>query len=85
MNSMEKMRDVGRFFELYEVTAYEGYRHRKDDTVQSVTVKVFDAGPTVSPDLRYRIVAEADGKLASGNPSHSVDDALVHVHWWDLD
>ena len=73
-----------RMFEVYHVTSFKCYRRRKDDSVQEVTVEIWDAGP--DHPRRYHCVAQAeDEKRASGNPDQSIEGVLATLNWWDLD
>ena len=71
-------------FEAHEVRTFRAYRNSKDGGVQEVTIEILDAGPT-KPDNRYRCVARAGDKSASGNSAESISTVLAMVHWWDLD
>jgi hypothetical protein len=75
------------FFEVHHQTTFECVRTAENGETQEVTVEILDAGPNVRPaKLRYHCRATTtDGKMATGNPEESIEDAILHVHWWDLD
>ncbi|MGC2237120.1 MAG: hypothetical protein WA584_13220 [Pyrinomonadaceae bacterium] len=81
---IEQLKERSKCFELYEVTTYKGYRTGKDGNVQDVNIEIFDAGEGKSH--RYHVEATTnDGKMATGNPQDSLNDAITLVHWQDLD
>jgi hypothetical protein len=55
--------------------------------VQQVTIEIFDRG--VDPkyhQIRFRCVATTDdGKTAAGKPAATLEEALIIVHWQELD
>lgn len=71
-------------FEAHEVRTFRAYRNSKNGGVQDVTIEILDAGPT-KPANRYRCIARAGNKSASGNSADSISTVLALVHWWDLD
>jgi len=78
------IKESGGIFELYRVTAFEGYRKRRDGEVKSVRVEILDAGPGV-PERWTVSATDADGRRAGGNPAERLDVALAITHWPELD
>jgi hypothetical protein len=73
------------FFEAYLEKTFVAYRHLKGGGVQTVTIRVLDAGPK-DPHSRYQCEAKSDnGKGTSGNAMPTIGDALAVVHWYQLD
>jgi hypothetical protein len=73
------------FFEVYEVTTYKGFREPQGGGVQEVTVEVWDRGPDFG-ELRFSVKATDDEeRLATGNPGSTLENAIMNVHWFDLD
>jgi hypothetical protein len=73
------------FFEAYLEKTFVAHRHLKSGGVQTVTIRVLDAGPK-DPHSRFLCEARSDdGKGASGNPMATIGDALAVVHWYELD
>jgi len=74
---------------LYEVchkTSFTGYRKDKNGETQEVEVDILDAGLSINPQYRYTCRATTkDGKMATGNPMPSAEDAISHAHWVNLD
>jgi hypothetical protein len=84
--TLRALKQAAGFFEAYEVTRFTGHRKTQAGIEQEVDVEILDAGPDVDPaNLRYFVRAFAKGKQASGNNGPTLPDALVGVHWWDLD
>jgi hypothetical protein len=85
-NIIESLKSVGiGFSEVYQVHAFECYRTRDDGQMQTVQVRILDAGLSAKQP-RYRCYAKAgDGRNATGNPGDSIEAALAVVHWGDLD
>jgi hypothetical protein len=72
--------------EVYHVTEFQVYREAKDGHIQTVSVKILDAGPDTEHGLRYHCYATTDdGKSATGNPDKTIEVTLALVHWGDLD
>ncbi len=79
-----RLKNAGSFFELYEVTTFMGYRNDTQGNVCAVEIKVFDSGEPGSK--RYHVIAEDEhGRIATGNPASTIDEAITFVHWFDLD
>jgi len=71
--------------ELYQKTTFTGFSEDKNGIVQEVELDILNAGPN-RPEHRYRCIARSeDGKMATGNPESTIDMALLHVHWNNLD
>lgn len=69
----------------YFVRTYEAHRVSKDGSDHMITVKITDRGLAHTSD-RYQCEAISDnGKATSGNSGPTIDEALVHVHWYQLD
>lgn len=84
---MNRLKDEveAKFFEVYEVHSFEGYRQAADGSNQEVNVKILDMGPDAG-DQRYSVEAiSEDGKIARGNPARTVDEAIAITHWTELD
>lgn len=83
-DTLFRLKNAGSFFEFYEVTTYMGYRRDKQGDVCAVEVKVFDSGEPGG--ARYHVIAEDEhGRIATGNPSATAEEAITIVHWFDLD
>lgn len=77
---------TGAFEAYYRIASFKCYRYSKGGKVQEVVIDLYDAGPSVSPSLRYSVeVNSDDGRSATGNPDSSIELALDHVHWHELD
>jgi len=82
---ISQLKQQGNLFEVYQKTSFKCYRKDSNDNSQEVDVDILDAGPD-EPKLRYRCIAKSeDGKMATGNPESTIDLALLHVHWNNLD
>jgi len=82
----EYLKQSGKFFEIYRVHNFVGYRYTqagKEKLVQEVNVEILDAGENAHP--RYHVSATAGDKKAHGNSNDSLEAAIAVVHWWDLD
>jgi hypothetical protein len=75
-----------RMSDIHHVTSFRCYRRTSDDEMQTLIVEIHDAGPDVTPELRYSCMAlTEDGRFATGNPGRSIEEALAIVHWGELD
>lgn len=72
------------FSEVYSKKVFVGYRERKQGGSQKVYIELLDAGPNESNRYHVRAWTE-DRKRAAGNPRETVREALIGIHWWDLD
>lgn len=80
-----QLKKYANIFEVYQKITFTGYREDKNGNTQEVEVDILDAGPNRS-EHRYRCIARSeDGKMATGNPESTIDMALLHVHWNNLD
>jgi len=67
--------------DVFHVTTFKGYRNNRE-----LTVEIWDSGPASQLSGRYHIVArDEDGGVATGNPKDDINEALVGVHWFELD
>jgi hypothetical protein len=80
------MRSLGKVFETYHVTRFQGYRKAANGEDRKVSIEILDAGPN-QPTTRYTaIVTDLENRrYATGNGAGSVDQALMIIHWADLD
>jgi hypothetical protein len=86
VDTLLKLQHGPSFFEAYEVRAFICHRRKHDGETQRVTVEILDAGPTSTPDRRYRCRAVSeDGRRAAGSHADTIDRALATVRWSDLD
>ena len=84
-NIVEKLKQLEGVFEVYHVVStFKLYRRTEDGESQEVTVEILDAGPTVSERYFCRATSN-DGRTATGNPQTSIEYAMMHTHWNDLD
>jgi hypothetical protein len=84
VDALAALNRVPDFFEVYHRSSFRCYRNTNTGAVQEVIVEVLDAGPGKSP--RYRVAAKAKGgKVASGDPSDTIDAAVAMIRWSDLD
>ncbi|MCK4752665.1 MAG: hypothetical protein KAS75_04400 [Planctomycetes bacterium] len=80
-----QLKEYANIFEVYQKTTFTGYREDKNGNTQEVEVDILDAGPN-RLEHRYRCIAKSgDDKIATGNPESTIDMALLHVHWNNLD
>lgn len=76
----------GGFIEIFQKTTFEGVRNKKNGDIQKVEVSIFDAGTDGNPQERFHCVAVSeDGNTAKGNNGKDEQQALLAVHWEDLD
>ncbi len=72
--TIEEIKQVAGFYEVYHKSTFEGYRVGKDGEPQRVTIEILDAGLGV-PGKRYHCKAiSEDGKKATGNAGATVRD-----------
>ena len=84
-NIIEKLKQLEGVFEVYQVVStFKLHRRAEDGESQEVTVEILDAGPTVSERYSCRAISN-DGRTATGNPQTSIEYAMMHTHWHDLD
>lgn len=79
-----QIQEVGDLFEVAKVTTYRGYRKKSQEEVE---IKISDMGAGAA-SLRYHVKVYPVGnpeKYATGNPAGSIKEALMMVHWYDLD
>lgn len=80
-----RLEELSGCFELSRVTTYKGFRHHKDGGVRDITIEVRDSGKPEDPQ-RWNVKAtDKDGRMATGNGAKQLDEALLIVHWYDLD
>jgi len=80
-----RLKQNANVVELYQKTTFTGFSEDKNGIVQEVELDILNAGPN-RPEHRYRCIARSeDGKMATGNPESTIDMALLHVHWNNLD
>jgi hypothetical protein len=86
-NLLRKVKKLTASYEVhYLVASLKCYRRTASGQEQEVTVQIYDAGPDVNPSLRYSVMATSDdGKSATGNPDSTIEMALAHCHWNELD
>jgi hypothetical protein len=85
MKQLTELSSLG-VISVQHVTTFEVHRQRKDHTVQTLTVKVYDAGPDTPHGLRYSCTAESEeGHRAGGNSGASLEVVFAGLHWFDLD
>ncbi len=84
--TFESLKRFAKVHEVYQVTYFKGYRTTKQgDRELEVTFEIHDRGPNAG-NLRYTVIAtDEEGRMATGNPDVSIEMALRHVHWYDLD
>ena len=91
MNIEQTKKSLGASGGLREIehiiATFEGYRYDSEGKEQWVTVKISDRGQNQRPDFRYTCQATSEGgkKMATGNPEATVELAIMHVHWNNLD
>ena len=65
------------------VETVKGYREKKDGTDQAITVEIHDSKESSN---RYTcVVTSKEGKVATGNPASTIQEAIAFVHWENLD
>lgn len=84
---IEKLKKVDGAFAAYHVISrFIFLRNAKDGHIQEVSVEILDAGPDANPSMRFHCrVRDDDGRTAAGNPDSSIEYALMHMHWEQLD
>lgn len=84
-DALQRIKKACNSDELYLVTTFKGDRLRPDGARVEITIEVRDAGPN-SGALRFHVYAtDEDGRVATGNPSASLIDAISTTHWANLD
>jgi len=75
------------FDEAEHKTSFKAIKDNNNGDVQEFIIDIFDAGIDVDSEFRYscEIRRIENGKVATGNPGKSVDDALFSIRWADLD
>lgn len=73
--------------QISKVSIYNCYRIDRDDQEREIEIRVYDSGSSIGAH-RYLITAETidDGekKIATGNGGVTIDEALMTLHWSDL-
>jgi hypothetical protein len=81
---LEAVRHIARASEVYRVHRFQVYRDRPNGDTRQVLVEVLDRG--LGNWKRWLIEAQdGEGRRATGNPENSLSQALLGVHWHDLD
>ena len=81
-NVRDALKSFGEIGELSEVVTFSGYRKDK-----RVTVRLLDRGPDGDAlGIRFMCqVEQEDGKKAMGNAAATAAEAVIIVHWSELD
>lgn len=83
--ALEGITKYGKLFEVSKITTYRGYGH---DTNEAIEVTIQDHGEAAGAN-RFHISAETIGqgpkRFATGNGGKTIDEALVIIHWQDLE
>lgn len=70
--------------ETWHVETFTMYRESPKHGHQKVQIDILDGGPDTS--LRYLVSAKTpEGQRCSGNPRDDLEEAILLVHWSDLD
>jgi hypothetical protein len=72
-------------FEISQKSTFHCYRHKKDGSIQEVTIDIYDAGQGAGQVRFHCIATTDDGKLATGNAADTLETTISIVHWDDLD
>lgn len=82
---LDDLKENGDLFEVAKITKYRAYRKMNDEEIE---VTIGDMGPAAG-NLRYHITAHTtdpeNKKFATGNGGATIKEALVMLHWFDLD
>ncbi len=81
-----KLKDSAKMAEVWhEVERFECYRETGRGGANKVIVQIMNQ-VAINGRPRYMVHAESEnGKHAAGNPAPTIEEALLGVHWWDLD
>ena len=89
MNANQLIRQINEiegFSEAAHKTSFTALRKTKDGRVQEVCIDILDIGSDIDSQSRYSCEARTeDGRMATGNPASSISDALLTIHWHQLD
>ena len=79
---IEQVKSIGGIEGVYEVHRFDGTRNGL-----GVTVELSDGGPNYPiQEARFACkVIQEDQKTAAGNPAQNPRNALLNVHWNELD
>lgn len=84
MDLLNEHGEIRKLKELEHVTVFKGIRNNSKDEPKEITVHISDRGE--KEKFRYRCMVEYDnGKSVAGNPQETIEDAILCLHWFDLD
>lgn len=84
-NIIEKLKQLDGVSEAYQVVfTFKIIRKAKSRHTQEVTIKILDGGSKLE-DRYFCRATSNDGTTATGNPQTSIEYAMLHTHWNDLD
>ena|SRR5258705_12468702 len=84
LDALETLKAKAGLSGVRHVSSFEADLEMKDGETQEVLIEVFDRGPE-QPQIRYTVVATANGRSATGNACSSLKEAIDLVHWWKLE